>query len=224
MRQLALVLDALRMAAEVQHSREAIVTAREEERRRLRRELHDGLGSALAGIALTLQAAQQRRRPARRRARGRARASRPRPRSPTSGGSCAALRPPMLEDLGLAAALRAHADRLAPLEVELVLPGRSRRCPPRSSSRSTASPPRRSPTPSATRTRAAAGSSCARRRRGPARDRRRRRRASAPDADRGRRPALDARARRRARRPRRARLARRRRARRARPPPAGAAR
>ena len=57
MRQLALVLDALRMAAEVQHSREAIVTAREEERRRLRRELHDGLGSALAGIALTLQAA-----------------------------------------------------------------------------------------------------------------------------------------------------------------------
>jgi signal transduction histidine kinase len=32
------------------------------------------------------------------------------------------LRPPVLEDLGLAAALRAHADRLGPLEVELALP------------------------------------------------------------------------------------------------------
>ena len=32
------------------------------------------------------------------------------------------LRPPVLEDLGLAAALRAHADRLAPLEVEIVVP------------------------------------------------------------------------------------------------------
>jgi signal transduction histidine kinase len=32
------------------------------------------------------------------------------------------LRPPVLEDLGLAAALRAHADRLGPLEVELELP------------------------------------------------------------------------------------------------------
>jgi two-component system NarL family sensor kinase len=56
-RQVALALDALRMAAALQQSREAIVSAREEERRRLRRELHDGLGSALAGIALTLQAA-----------------------------------------------------------------------------------------------------------------------------------------------------------------------
>ena len=32
------------------------------------------------------------------------------------------LRPPVLEDLGLAAALRAHADRLGPLEVEFELP------------------------------------------------------------------------------------------------------
>ena len=46
-------------------SRGQIVTAREEERRRLRRDLHDGLGPALAGIALTLQAAREHRRPAR---------------------------------------------------------------------------------------------------------------------------------------------------------------
>ena len=120
-RQLALVLDALRMAAEVQHSREAIVTAREEERRRLRRELHDGLGSALAGIALTLQAAQNTGGPGSdvlvEGAREQTEAAVADVRRIVRG-----LRPPVLEDLGLAAALRAHADRLAPLEVELVVP------------------------------------------------------------------------------------------------------
>ena len=120
-RQLALVLDALRMAAEVQHSREAIVTAREEERRRLRRELHDGLGSALAGIALTLQAAQNagdpQSEPLVAGAREQTEAAVADVRRIVRG-----LRPPVLEDLGLAAALRAHADHLAPLEVEIVVP------------------------------------------------------------------------------------------------------
>jgi two-component system, NarL family, sensor kinase len=120
-RQLALVLDALRMAAEVQHSREAIVTAREEERRRLRRELHDGLGSALAGIALTLQAAHNAGGP-----RGDELVEGAREQTEAAVADVRrivrGLRPPMLEDLGLAAALRAHADRLAPLEVELILP------------------------------------------------------------------------------------------------------
>ena len=57
-RQIAPALDALGLAAEVRHSREGIVNAREEERRRIRRDLHDGLGSALAGIALTIEAAR----------------------------------------------------------------------------------------------------------------------------------------------------------------------
>ena len=118
-RQLALVLDALRMAAEVQHSREAIVTAREEERRRLRRELHDGLGSALAGIALTLQAAHNAGG-----SRGDELVEGAREQTEAAVADVRrivrGLRPPMLEDLGLAAALRAHADRLAPLEVEIV--------------------------------------------------------------------------------------------------------
>ena len=120
-RQVALVLDALRMAAELQQSREAIVTAREEERRRLRRELHDGLGSALAGIALTLQAARNTGGPQGDElvegAREQTQAAVADVRRLVRG-----LRPPVLEDLGLAAALRAHADRLGPLEVEFELP------------------------------------------------------------------------------------------------------
>jgi len=48
---------ALRLAADLQQSRERLVSAREEERRRLRRDLHDGLGPALAGLTLKLDAA-----------------------------------------------------------------------------------------------------------------------------------------------------------------------
>jgi two-component system NarL family sensor kinase len=118
--QIAPALDALRLAAELQHSREDIVNAREEERRRIRRELHDGLGSALAGIALTLEAARN------------------------SGAidvdelivgardqTQAAvadvrrivrdLRPPALDDLGLVEALHAHAEKLSPLRVEFAV-------------------------------------------------------------------------------------------------------
>lgn len=42
---------------ELQHSRQRIITAREEERRRLRRDLHDGLGPALASLPLKVDAA-----------------------------------------------------------------------------------------------------------------------------------------------------------------------
>ena len=119
-RQIAPALDALRLAADLQHSREGIVNAREEERRRIRRELHDGLGSALAGIALTIEAARN------------------------SAGSdiddllegardqtqaavadvrriVRDLRPAALDDLGLVDAVRVHADKLSPLRVELQL-------------------------------------------------------------------------------------------------------
>jgi signal transduction histidine kinase len=47
----------LRLA--LQQSRERIVTAVEEERRRLRRELHDGLGPTLAGVTLGVEAARK---------------------------------------------------------------------------------------------------------------------------------------------------------------------
>jgi signal transduction histidine kinase len=45
------------MAAELQESREQLVAAREEERRRLRRDLHDGLGPSLAAVTMRLDIA-----------------------------------------------------------------------------------------------------------------------------------------------------------------------
>ena len=52
----ALTVRAGQLAVELQDSRSRIVSAREEERRRLRRDLHDGLGPSLAALVLTLDA------------------------------------------------------------------------------------------------------------------------------------------------------------------------
>jgi len=49
---------AVRLTTDLQLSRERLVTAREEERRRLRRDLHDGLGPLLASQTLKLDAAR----------------------------------------------------------------------------------------------------------------------------------------------------------------------
>ncbi len=53
----ATTVRAVQMWDELQHSRQRIVTTREEERRRLRRDLHDGLGPALASLPLKVDAA-----------------------------------------------------------------------------------------------------------------------------------------------------------------------
>jgi two-component system, NarL family, sensor kinase len=57
-RQAGVAAHAVRLTADLQRSRERLVSAREEERRRLRRDLHDGLGPTLAGIALGLELAR----------------------------------------------------------------------------------------------------------------------------------------------------------------------
>ena len=47
-----------RLADELQASRERLVNTREEERRRIRRDLHDGLGPAMAGVVYQLETAR----------------------------------------------------------------------------------------------------------------------------------------------------------------------
>ncbi|HEX6480177.1 MAG TPA: GAF domain-containing sensor histidine kinase [Ktedonobacteraceae bacterium] len=53
-----LTMDLQRLTQDLQQTRERLVAAREEERRRLRRDLHDGLGPQLSSQALLLTSAQ----------------------------------------------------------------------------------------------------------------------------------------------------------------------
>lgn len=54
----ATTVRAAQLTTELQQSRQQIVTSREEERRRLRRDLHDGLGPVLASLALQADTAR----------------------------------------------------------------------------------------------------------------------------------------------------------------------
>lgn len=56
-REAAAAVRATALAEELQHNRERLVTGVAEERRRLRRDLHDGLGPSLAAAALKIEAA-----------------------------------------------------------------------------------------------------------------------------------------------------------------------
>lgn len=58
-RHAGVLVRADQLAAELRLSRTELVTAREEERRRLRHDLHDGLGPSLAALALKLTAAER---------------------------------------------------------------------------------------------------------------------------------------------------------------------
>lgn len=119
--QVAIGMYAVRASEDLAASRTALVSAREEERRRIRRDLHDGLGPTLASVRFQLTAAQ------------RLLATRP--------GEAAeiladveeqvnqttaeirrlvyGLRPPLLDELGLIAALRNHPASLAAVAVSV---------------------------------------------------------------------------------------------------------
>lgn len=128
-RQAATAARASRLAEEVQESRERLVTAREEERRRIRRDLHDGFGPALSGIVFQLEAARMtvERDPARAREQLETVSAHVQDVVADVRRLVHDLRPPALDDRGLVGALRQQADALAlPLTVlapdELRLP------------------------------------------------------------------------------------------------------
>lgn len=104
--------------------REQLISAREEERRRLRRDLHDGLGPRLAGLTLRLESARDRMaRDPEAEALLADLAERARDAVADVRRLVYGLRPPALDDLGLVAALREAAaqsagDRGPAVEIE----------------------------------------------------------------------------------------------------------
>ncbi|MEU4543818.1 sensor histidine kinase [Nonomuraea dietziae] len=123
-RHLAEVAHAVRLTADLQRSRERILATREEERRRLRRDLHDGLGPTLASLAMTVDEARLRLSkdpaavdPLLRRVRSQMATAIGDVRDLVYG-----LRPPALDDLGLEGALRLFGQAPGP-RVDVVTEG-----------------------------------------------------------------------------------------------------
>lgn len=112
--QASVAAHTVHLARETQRAREAAVLAREEERRRLRRDLHDGVGPSLAALALQMETARTL--TARDPAAATALMDRLTSRLNATVAEVRAmvndLRPPMLDELGLAAAVRELGDRL----------------------------------------------------------------------------------------------------------------
>lgn len=112
--QIGVAVHAQGLTVELLRSRQRLVSAREEERRRLRRDLHDGLGPVLTAIGLNLDAV-----------RARLDGQPPSLQRPIAEARDATnqalaelrrlvhgLRPPALDELGLIEAVRSQADRL----------------------------------------------------------------------------------------------------------------
>jgi signal transduction histidine kinase len=119
-RQAGPAVQAVQLHAALQRSREQLVTAREEERRRLRRDLHDGLGPTLAAIAMQLAAADSlAERPAELRALISGLERQTLDALADIRRLVYDLRPPALDELGLVSALREQGRRLTGLRVEV---------------------------------------------------------------------------------------------------------
>jgi signal transduction histidine kinase len=110
-RQVSITLYSLRLTDDLQASRERLVAAREEERLRLRRDLHDGLGPALSALRLQLRALRAIVRTDPERAEALVDELRTDLRATTAEirSLVFALRPPLLDEHGLLGAIR-HLD------------------------------------------------------------------------------------------------------------------
>ncbi|UQU66964.1 sensor histidine kinase [Couchioplanes caeruleus] len=113
-RQAAIAARTAYLAGELQRGRERIVAAREEERRRLRRDLHDGLGPTLGGVGLRIDAARNL---ATRKPEEADKLLRQAREDVTTAVADVRrlvhdLRPPALDDVGLLGAVRQQAERL----------------------------------------------------------------------------------------------------------------
>jgi len=110
-RQAGIAAHAVRLTADLQRSRERLVSTREEERRRLRRDLHDGLGPMLGSLTLKLDVADDmvEENPAAARALIRDLKTQTQSAVTDIRRLVYALRPPALDDLGLIGAIRETA-------------------------------------------------------------------------------------------------------------------
>ncbi len=123
-RQVGITLHAAQLSEALQASRAQLVAAREEERRRIRRDLHDGLGPTLAAMRLQLGIARR----SLRSEPEAAEALLDELRSDVVEATAAIrrlvynLRPPLLDEHGLAGALRSLSRLVEPLPLQLELP------------------------------------------------------------------------------------------------------
>ena len=121
---IAIVLHAQVLTEDLKASRERVIDAAEEERTRLRRELHDSLGPLLTGAALKADsiglAASHR--PERAESLANELAEQLRQSIEAVRQLAYGLRPAALDELGLVGALRAEGDRLSPIKVIVEAP------------------------------------------------------------------------------------------------------
>lgn len=112
-RQTSVAVHAARLTAALQASRERLVTAQEEERRRIRRDLHDGLGPQLAALAMLAETAREYAHtdPSRTNALLHEMATQTQTALHDIRRLVYNLRPPSLDELGLVGALCAYAAR-----------------------------------------------------------------------------------------------------------------
>lgn len=123
-RQAGAAAHAVRLTKDLQRSRRHLVTTREEERRRLRRDLHDGLGPTLGSLPMKLDVAADMISSDPEAAKILLRSLKKQTRSATSDVRRLVheLRPPALDELGLVGAVREIAARQDGLRIILEAP------------------------------------------------------------------------------------------------------